>query len=98
MVIYVVSKSNQFGGSLDGGKYLNDMQLYDDDCYLYRQEWRQGFDGRYSMKHEWFVKTVNQKWISNHSNYYGCPVLDNVTMHDLATEYDKFVYNMESYC
>lgn len=98
MIVYVISKNNQFGGSLDGGKYLNDMPLYNNDCYLYRQEWQQGFDGRYSMKHESFIKTVNQKWINSHSNYYGCPVLDNVTMHNLSTNYDKFVYNMELGC
>lgn len=96
MIIYVVSKNNQYGGSLDGGKYLNDTQLYDNDCYLYRQEWQQGFDGQSNMKHEAFVKVVNQEWINNHSNYYGCPVLDNVAMHDLTTNYDKFVYNNKS--
>ena len=95
MIIYVVSKNNQYGGSLDGGKYLNNKPLYDGDYYLYRQEWKQGFNGQSNMKHEIFIKVVNQEWLDNHSTYYGCPVLDNITMYNLATDYDKFVDNME---
>lgn len=99
MIVYVVSDKKMFGGRLDGESgmsFANDVQIYDGEHYLYRQEWRQDWQDQSHLNHEDFVKVVNDQWIKDHRNYYGCQVLDGVHQHDLATEYDGFLNEMEN--
>ncbi len=99
MIVYVVSNKKMFGGRLDveqGTQLLNDQVLYDGEHYLYRQEWGQDWQDQNHLNHEDFAKVVDDKWLFNHSLYYGCPVLDGINQNELQTKYDEFVESMNS--
>lgn len=69
----------------------NNVPLYDGEHYLYRQEWRQDWQGQSHLNHMDFVKVVSDEWFSEHPYYYGCRVLDDIHQNDEPwTEYDRF--------
>lgn len=94
MIVYVVSNSKSFGGRLDVEPNMwleNNVPLYDGEHYLYRQEWRQDWQGQSHLNHMDFVKVVSDEWFSEHPYYYGSRVLDDIHQNDEPwTEYDRF--------
>lgn len=97
MIVYVVSNKKTFGGRLDveqGTVLMNDNPLYDDEHYLYRQEWQQDWQDQNHLNHDELVKVVSDEWLKKHQNYYGCQVLDDVNSDDSMTKYDEFVEQM----
>lgn len=97
ITIYRFSKNPRYENAYDNQSWFEvNEQLDDDEFYLFREVWKIDDLGHYqSMIDNDFVKVVSNKWLDDHSLYYGHRILNDADFDtDDISEYDEKIQSM----